>query len=184
MKSKNILVLTGSPRKGGNSELLADAFIKGAIKKGHTVNKFETAFKNIQGCKACDACWSNGKACVFEDDFMELVPFLNVAEVMVLCTPVYWFGMTAQIKLAIDKLYSYVKPSCPNKLKIKESCLITCAGDPGEEIFEGVVGTYKGIVNYLKWKDRGILTAPSVHGAGEVLKTDFVSKAEELGKSI
>ena len=182
--SKNILVLTGSPRKGGNSELLADAFIKGALGKGHKVNKFETAFKNIQGCKACKACWSNGKACVFDDDFMELVPLLNAADVIVLCTPVYWFGMSAQIKLAIDKLYSYMSSGCPNKLKIKESCLIACAGDEEKEVFEGVEGTYKGIVNYLKWKDRGMLTVPSVYEIGDVLETEFISRAEELGGSI
>jgi len=181
---KNILVLTGSPRKNGNSELLADAFIKGALESGHEVNKFETAFKSILGCKACEACWSNGKACVFDDDFIELTQFLNVAEVIVFITPVYWFGMTAQIKLAIDKLYSYMNSKCPNKLKIEESCLIACAGDEGEEVFEGVIGTYKGIVNYLKWKDRGILTVPSVYEIGDVLKTGYVLKAEEMGISI
>jgi len=180
---KNILVLTGSPRKGGNSELLADAFIKGAIESGHKVNKFETAFKSIQGCKACESCWSNGKACVFEDDFTELVPFLNVADIVVFSTPVYWFGMSAQIKLAIDRFYSYMNARCPNKLKIKESCLIACAADD-EEAFEGTVGTYKGIVNYLKWEDRGILTVPSVHNIGDVLKTGAILKAEEMGKSM
>ena len=182
--SKNILVLTGSPRKGGNSELLADAFIKGAMSKGHNVSKFETAFKRIHGCKACDACWTNGKACVFNDDFIELTPLLNVADIIVFCTPVYWFGMTAQIKLAIDKFYSYMVPRCPYKLNIKESCLITCAEDNNEEVFDGIIGNYKGIVNYLKWEDRGILTVPSVHGAGDVLKTDFIFKAEEMGKNI
>jgi len=182
--SKNILVLTGSPRKGGNSELLADAFIQGAEEKGHKVNKFETAFKSIQGCRACEACWSNGKACVYDDDFIELAQFLNVADVIVLCTPVYWFGMTAQIKLAIDKLYSYMNNRCPNKLKIKESCLISCAEDDDEKVFDGVIGTYKGIVNYLKWNDRGILSVPSVGIAGDVLKTGYVIKAQEMGKSI
>ena len=181
---KNILVLTGSPRKDGNSELLADAFIKGAIGSGHKVNKFETAFKNIHGCKACEACWNNGKACVFDDDFIELAPFLNAADVIVLCTPVYWFGMTAQIKLAIDRLYSYMSPKSPNKLNIKESCLIACAEDSDEEVFDGTAGTYKGIVNYLKWKDCGILTVPSVHKAGDVLRTEYILKAEEMGKNI
>ena len=181
---KNILVLTGSPRKGGNSEILADAFIKGAMENGHKVNKFETAFKNIQGCKACEACWSNGKACVFDDDFLELAPLLDAADVLVLCTPVYWFTMTAQIKLAIDKLYSYQRPNCPNRLNINESCLIACAEDSEAEVFAGVIGAYKGIVNYLNWKDRGILTVPSVNKAGDVLKTGYVLKAEEMGKQI
>jgi multimeric flavodoxin WrbA len=181
---KNVLVLTGSPRKGGNSEILADAFIKGAEVKGHKVNKFETATKSIQGCKACDACWSNGKACVFDDDFIELEHFLNDADVLVLCTPVYWFGMTAQIKSAIDKMYSYMSPNCPSKLNIKECCLIACAGDDDERVFEGVIGTYKGIVDYLKWNDRGMLIVPSVYKTGDVLKTGSIIRAEEMGKNI
>jgi multimeric flavodoxin WrbA len=182
--TKNILVLTGSPRKGGNSELLADAFIRGAIGNGYTVNKFETAFKSIQGCKACDACWREGKACVFDDDFFELSELLNFADSIALCTPVYWFGMTAHIKLAIDKLYAYTSPRCQNKLKIKESCLITCAEDDDEKVFEGIIGTYKGIVNYLGWEDKGILTVPSVCSAGDVLKTGFILKAEDMGKKM
>jgi multimeric flavodoxin WrbA len=181
---KNILVITGSPRKGGNSELLADAFINGAVANGHRVNKFEAANKSINGCRACEACWSNGKACVFEDDFIELAQFLYVADIIVLCTPVYWFGMTAQIKLAIDRLYSYMSPKCPIKLNIKESCLIACAEDSDEEVFDGTIGTYKGIINYLKWEDRGILTVPSVNKVGDVLKTEYILKAEEMGKNI
>ena len=181
---KNILVLTGSPRKGGNSELLADAFINGATANGHIVNKFETAFKNILGCKACGKCWSNGKPCIYDDDFVELAQFLNVADVIVFSTPVYFFGMTAQIKLAIDKLYSYMGSKCPIKLNIKEGCLITCAEDSIEEVFDGVIETYKGILHYLKWEDRGILTVPSVNKIGDVLKTDSIKKAEEMGRNM
>ena len=62
--------------------------------------------------------------------------------------------------------------------------VIACAGDEGEEVFEGVEGTYKGIVNYLKWKDRGILKVPSVYEIGDVLQTSYVLKAEEMGKNI
>ena len=182
--SKNILVLTGSPRKGGNSELLADAFINGALEKGHKVNKYESAFKSIHGCKACDACWSNEKVCVFEDDFIELAQFLNVADTIVFSTPVYWFGMSAQIKLAIDRLYSYMSPRCQNKLKIKESCLIACAEDNDEKVFEGILGTYRGIVNYLNWENRGILTVPSVYKKGDVLNTGFILKAEKMGNKL
>jgi len=75
--SRNILVLTGSPRKGGNSDLLADAFIKGAKAAGNRVDKYETGLKRIVGCKACDRCYSQGEACVFGDDFNALAPLLE-----------------------------------------------------------------------------------------------------------
>ena len=110
---KNILVLTGSPRKGGNSDLMADAFIKGAIAKGHQVIKFETAKKVIGGCKACDKCWSLGTACVFRDDFAELEPLIEKADVIVLATPLYWFNMSAQIKpRLIDCMHMTPRLAC------------------------------------------------------------------------
>ena len=65
--SKNILVITGSPRIGGNSDLLADAYIKGAKSTGHTVTKFETGLKKVGPCKACDTCWSKGTQMCIRD---------------------------------------------------------------------------------------------------------------------
>lgn len=182
--SKNILVITGSPRKHGNSDLLSEAFIKGADESGHSVSKFEAASLRIDGCKACDRCWSLGKPCVFDDGFSQLAPLLEKAEVLVLCTPVYWFGMSSQIKLAIDKFYAYVRPKSPRKLQIKESVLIACAGDDDNEVFDGLVGTYNGIVNYLGFEDKGMLLVPSVYNPGDVSKTKALEAAEDLGRQI
>ena len=86
---KNILVLTGSPRSNGNSFMLADAFIKGAEEAGHRVQRFDTARKQIDGCRACNQCFKHGKACLFDDDFNSLAPILKEAEVLVLATPLY-----------------------------------------------------------------------------------------------
>ena len=179
---KSILVLTGSPRKNGNSDLMADAFIKGANAQGHQITKFETARKTIGGCKACDKCWSQGNACVFRDDFSELEPLVEKADILVLASPLYWFSMSAQIKAAIDRLYAYDAPNCQRPLKIKESVLLTC-GD-GSEVFDGLIKTYTHIVNYLKWKDAGILAVPNVKDKGDILKTDALLQAELLGKKI
>lgn len=179
---KNILVITGSPRMEGNSDLMADAFIKGAKAKGHKVTKFETAGKSIAGCRACDKCWSQGNACVFRDDFSELEPLVETADVLVLVSPLYWFSMSAQIKAAIDRLYAYDAPNCLRPLNIKESILLTCAA--GSEVFDGIISTYKYIVNYLKWKDAGILAVPNVQEKGDILKTDALLQAELLGEKI
>ena len=85
--SKNILILTGSPRKGGNIDKLADAFISGAEQAGHTAVKYATATKNIMGCKACNRCFSKGTACVFSDDFNELAPLVEQADRIVFAMP-------------------------------------------------------------------------------------------------
>jgi multimeric flavodoxin WrbA len=182
--SKNILVLTGSPRKGGNSEMMADAFIKGAQASGHTVNKFDTAAKTISGCKACETCWSKDTACSFKDDFTELEPLLENADTLVFVTPLYWFGMSAQLKSAIDKFYAYAVPGCKRPLKIKESILMICGADEDPKIFNGAIETYKGIADYMKWQNRGILAVPKVSGKGDIAHTDALQQAEKLGTDI
>lgn len=183
--SKNILLLTGSPRQLGNSALLADAFIQGAKSAGHAVQVFETAFHPVLPCKACDKCWSNDKPCIFEDDFSKLAPMLEEADVLVLCTPLYWFTMSAQLKAAVDKLYAYMQPNAKRKLKIKE-CVLLCTAEGTEEDgdFEGLKATYKSIADYLKWTDRGRVLAGKTWEAGEIINTGKLKEALELGKTI
>ena len=106
---KNILILTGSPRVGGNSDLMADAFQKGAESAGHKVIRYEAGRNAILPCRACESCFSNGKACVWDDRFSnELAPLIEEADVIVLATPLYWFTFPAQLKAAIDKMYSFI----------------------------------------------------------------------------
>ena len=180
--SKNILVLTGSPRKNGNTDLAAEAFAKGARAKGHTVTLFNAA-KNIGGCKACDACWSKGNACVFNDAFTDLEPLLEKADAIVFATPMYWFGFSAQIKSAIDRIYAYASPKAARPLKLKESALIVCAGDTDMHVFDGIVPTFEIMLNYMNWRNVGILTIPGVMDKGDIKKSDALEKAEKLGLS-
>lgn len=182
--TKNILVITGSPRKNGNSDLMADAFIKGAQSKGHQVVKFSAATKTISGCRACDTCWSKDHACTFRDGFTELEPFLEEADAIAFASPLYWFGMSSQIKAAIDRMYAYDMENRKTSLKIKEGILLVCGACEGMEIFDGVIASFKGILNYMKWQEGGILTVPEVSDKGDILKTDALEKAEQLGKSL
>lgn len=180
--SKNILVITGSPRKEGNSAMLAEAFAKGAREKGHAVTLFN-ASKNIGGCQACDTCWSTGRACSFVDAFTKLEPLLEKADSIVFATPLYWFSFPAQIKAAIDRLYAYVSPKALRPLKIKESALLACAGDAEAHVFDGLVTSFENIAQFLNWHNAGILSFLSVMEAGDILKTDALEKAEQFGKS-
>lgn len=182
--SKNVLVITGSPRKNGNSELMADAFIKGALSKGHQVTKFNAAAKTINGCRACDTCWSNGHACSFIDGFTELEPLLGKADTVAFASPLYWFGMSSQIKAAIDRLYAYTAKDCKVPLNITESVMLICGAGDDMEIFNGAIETYKGIANYLNWKNAGILAIPKVSAKGDILETDALQRAEQLGRTL
>ena len=181
---KNILIITGSARKQGNSALLAEAFTKGAREAGHEVMIFDSAANPVEGCIACDTCWSKGKACSFDDGFDTLSPLLEKADTLVLCGPLYWFTFTALQKAAIDKFYAYMVPQCPNKLKLKEILLLMCAEDTDPAAFAGPEATYKSIVDYLKLTDKGSLLVPGVWAKGDIKKTEALAKAEQMGREI
>jgi multimeric flavodoxin WrbA len=174
--------LTGSPRTGGNSDLLAAAFIKGATQAGHEVVECQVGRKSIMGCKACDTCYSTGKPCSFDDDFNNIAPLLETAEAIIFITPLYWFTFPTQIKAVIDKMYAFIIGR--KKLKINESMLLVCAEAADEAYFEGIVSTYKILADYQKWTDRGQLTVPGVYKKGDVLSTNYLELAEKMGRSI
>lgn len=180
--SKKILVLTGSPRRGGNSDLLAEAFIRGAEASGHKITRFECGHKNIKPCLACDACYSKKGACIWGDDFNELAPLLECSDTIVLITPLYWFTFPAQIKSALDKMYALLIGG--RKSSIQESMLLVCGECENSSDFEGITDTYQKIALYQQWKDSGILVAPGVLNKGDILKTKFLEKAEQMGRII
>lgn len=182
--SKNILIITGSPRKGGNSDTLAEAFIKGAEANGNEVSVFRAAHDLVNGCRACDACWSKGKPCVFSDGFEKLAPLLEKADMLVLCSPVYWFGFSAQLKSAVDKFYSYESSNRKTALKISETILLLCAEDTDPHVFAGPTATYKGICDFKGWKDRGMITVVNVGAKGDIVGNEALAEAEKLGLTV
>ena len=106
--SKKVVVVTGSPRKNGNSFAMTDAFIQAAQAKGHTVTRFDAAMMKIGGCHACETCYKTGKACSFDNDFNTIAPAILEADAVVFTMPVYWYSIPAQIKGVIDRLFSFV----------------------------------------------------------------------------
>lgn len=182
--AKNVLILSGSPRKGSNTEMLLQAFQRGAEAAGHQVAVFDTAAKQIGGCRACQACWSKETACVFQDGFTELEPLLEAADVLVLASPIYWFALSAQLKAAIDRLYAYNREQTRRPLKIKETALLLVAGDTEVSVFEGAVKSYELMMNYLGWQDCGRVLVPDVNDRGAIAGNAALQKAEELGKAI
>ena len=100
---KKIVVITGSPRKNGNSFAMTDAFIQAAEARGHTITRFDAAMKKVGGCRACETCFKTGKACSFDDDFNTIAPAILEADAVVFTMPVYWYSIPAQIKGVIDR---------------------------------------------------------------------------------
>ncbi len=178
---KKILVITGSARTNGNSDLMAEAFIKGASGAGHDIMKVNVGKKGIKGCIACNTCFSKGKACSFDDDFNELAPLLEKADAIVIVTPLYWFSFPSQIKATIDKLYSFIIGG--KVLYIKESMLLVCGETKDESEFEGIIKSYELIAAFEKWKNRGHVVVTEVNDIGDVRSGDALGKIEQLGKS-
>lgn len=179
---KNILVLIGSARVGGNTHLLADAFIKGATKAGHEVVRYEVGRKNIKGCIGCDTCYSKGTPCTFDDDFNDIAPKIEKADVIVFATPLYWFNFPSKLKGVIDKMYSFIIGG--KKINVKESVLLVCGEDTDESAFDGIISTYTKINAYQQWTDIGTLIVPGVLNKGDILSTNYLARAEEIGSNI
>lgn len=182
---KNILVITSSPRKHGNSDMMADAFIRGAESAGHTVNKYEAAFTKISGCRACDTCWRKGVPCSYNDDFNEkFAPLLEQADTLIFCMPLYYYGFPASIQATLEKTYSFLMPQSPIKMKISETALLLCGGDSELELYSGATQTYKHISERFQWHDRGMVVAAGVMEKGAITDTDYLEQSETLGKNI
>lgn len=179
---KNILVLVGSARKDGNSDLMADAFIAEANKKGHRVTKFNVGSKHMTGCIDCKTCFSKNVPCNFDQDFNELAKLLETADVLILATPLYWYNFPAQLKAAIDKIHAYHIGH--KKLPINESCLLACGEDKTEESFAGLIATYKLIAGFEGWAIRGIVVVPGVGARGAIKQTNGLVSCAELGRKI
>jgi multimeric flavodoxin WrbA len=179
---KNILVLTGSFRKNGNSDLMADAFIRGAEENGHHVTKFETAYKSFSVCKACKQCYSNGQACPYDKAFSELAPYVLDADVLVISTPLYWFTFPAPLKAALDKFYSFM--IADKSIKMKESVLLACGEGEDISTFSGLTKSYEMMADYCGWINKGSIIATGVGNKGEIVKTGILEKIEQLGRDI
>ena len=180
--SKKIVVITGSPRKNGNSFAMTDAFIKTAEAKGHIITRFDAALKKVGGCRACETCFSTGKACTFDDDFNTIAPAILEADVIVFTMPVYWYSIPAQIKGVIDRIFSMVVDG--KDIAGKECALITCCEEDDMSVMDGVRIPIERMAALNKWKMAGEVLIPGVLNVGDIDKTEGCKKAADLANTI
>lgn len=174
-----ILVITGSPRKNGNSNTLADRFVEGAKEAGHEVLRFDAAFKEVHPCIACNRCGMNGP-CVFKDDFEFVRKHIVDADAVVFATPMYYFGISAQIKAVIDRFYAI-----NGMIHVpKKAVLMMTYADDSRRKEEPILTHYEVLLEYLGWTDAGRIVAPGVWTAGSINRTKYPKQAYELGRTI
>ena len=180
--SKKIVVITGSPRKNGNSFAMTEAFIKAAEEKGHSVKRFDAATMNLGGCHACETCYKTEKACSFDDDFNLIAPFISEADVVVFSMPVYWYSIPSQIKAVIDKLYSFCVAG--KDIAGKECMLIACCEEDDMSVLDGVRIPVERSAALMKWHMSGEVLIPGVLNVGDIEKTDGCQQAAALAEKI
>ena len=178
-KKMKILALTGSPRKDGNSALLADNFIKGVQEAGHHIERFDAAFKKVHPCVACNHCGMNGP-CIFNDDFNFVREHIVDADAVVFATPMYYFGVSAQLKAVIDRFYALNGQIH----RPKKAVLLMTYANTAESEAKPIVSHYETLLNYLGWTDAGRVIASGVWTAGAVNDTKYPEQAYELGRKI
>ncbi|MGM9572519.1 MAG: flavodoxin family protein [bacterium] len=174
-----VVVLTGSPHANGTTFVLAEQFIQGAQAKGHDIFRFDAAFKNIHPCQGCDACGMNGP-CVQKDDIEnELIMHLARADLIALISPVYYFHVTAQLKILIDRFYSRT-----GSISGKRSVLLAAAGSNTELTLRSLEKYYATLASYMRWQIEGKVLAAGCATREQILQTEFPKAAYELGYSL
>ena len=166
-----ILVLNGSPRPKGSTKQMVDAFRSGAESAGHRVDVIDVCRKKIAGCLACEYCHTKGNGvCVQKDDMQEVYSLLGEADMLVIASPIYYHGVSGQLKCVLDRFYSAAYPRKPRNLK--KVAMILSSGDP--EMYDGAMFSYKGdFLEYLGLEDMGVFTAYGMENGS-------VSKLKEL----
>lgn len=177
--SKKVLILSGSPRKAGNSDILCEEFMRGAVESDNEVEKIRVAEKKIGYCIACYACLGTG-VCAIKDDMAEVMQKIIDADVIVLASPVYFYSIDAQLKALIDRTVCRW-----TEVKNKEFYYIMTAADSGMESMETTLACFRGYADCVEGaKEMGIIYGTGVYEKGEILDKKTTLEAYEMGKGV
>lgn len=176
----NIVVLEGSPNKNGSSNMLAEHFIHGAEEKGHHIQVIDTAHINISPCTGCISCGYNGP-CAQKDDMEQIRSVILDADMLVFVTPLYYYGMSAQLKTLIDR-FCAINSSIQRKNM--KSALLTVAWNSDDWTFDALKAHYHTLVKYLNLKDQGMVLGRGCGSPSMTRSSGYPKEAYKLGKSI
>lgn len=181
---KKILVITGSPRKKGNSNKLVTAFIGGAVAAGHDVEVFDGASANMDGCHGDKSCSQRG-FCGLKDDGVRMNELMRQADVLVLASPVYWKGFTSHIKKVMDRFYQFSFPKGRETIHITDTYLIATAASPDKEVFDPLVSGFELMNALLGFQAKGMLLCPGLDGPDAVKDhREYLEEAVKMGAAV
>lgn len=171
-----IVVLNGSPRKNGNTEIMVKAFAEAASK--HEVVILDIAAMQIGGCLGCRYCYSHSGECIQKDDMAKVSDIVRDADMLVFASPIYWFDITSQLKSVIDRLYAFGSTG----FSFNKTALLLDAG--ADHVFDAAEAQYKAMTSYLKWEDMGIIKIPYMTEKGGMSDSDKLADVIALAESL
>lgn len=180
MDTKKILVLSASARKGGNTDLLCDEFIRGAKLAGHTVEKLHVAFMQVKGCMGCRVCQGNGGLCVQQDDMTEIYAKIKAADVIVYASPVYFYSFNAQLKAVMDRTFAIEKV-----IHGKTVYLITTGAAPKREYMSLITEHFRRYISCFNHLTiGGIIIGCGTTEKKDIIGSATIQEAYEMGKNL
>ena len=180
-KNMKIVVITSSPhpKDESTSIYLADRFTEGAKSAGHEVFTFDAANEETHPCQGCDRCGMDGP-CIFQDAIeKKLMPKMLEADMLVLTTPLYYYGMSAQLKTIVDRFYSRT-----GKLNGKKSMLISTAYNSADWTFQALAAHYDTLVRYMNWTDAGQVLGVGCGSRSLAERSEFGEMARKIGANL
>lgn len=178
--SKKVLILSGSPRKGGNSDRLCDEFLRGALESGNEAEKIRVSEKKIAACSGCYYCSNNGGKCVHADDMAEVLQKMIDADVLVLASPVYFYSIDAQLKAVIDRTVARWL-----EVKNKELYYIVTMADEELSSADTTLACMRGYAECVEGAvEKGVIIGNGVYEIGEIENTAVLKSAYEAGKNV
>ena len=180
-ESMKIVVINSSPHseEQSTSRYLAKKFVDGATSAGHEIFVFDAANEKTNPCRGCDQCGMDG-ACIFDDAIeTKLMPQMLRADLLVLVTPLYYFGMSAQLKTVVDRFYSRT-----TKLSGKKSMIMATAWNTADWTMEALKNHYETLVRYMSWQDVGQVWATGCGSRSMVERSEFGDMAYKIGAAL
>ncbi|MDV8115892.1 flavodoxin family protein [Bacillus sp. BAU-SS-2023] len=177
--SKNVLVLSGSPRKSGNSDLLCNQLVLGAKEVGNKVEKIFLSEKKIGYCRGCYACESSGR-CVQKDDMEDILEKIVNSDVIVMASPVYFYTIDAQIKTLIDRTVARY-----TEINNKEFYFIVTAAVNNKKLLERTIECFRGFIDCLEGaEEKGVIYGTGAWQKGDIKNKKEMKEAYDMGKTI
>jgi len=176
-----IVVLAGSMRRHGNTESLVSSFTEGAKQNGNEVTVLSVADYHVAPCTGCNACRKReNKDCVIKDDMQQVFSILKGADIIVLASPVYFYGLSARLKAIIDRLHQPAR----SELNVKRLGLLLVAADTLPAVFDAIKLQYHLILDYFHLQTIGEVLAYGVEAVGDIKGKPVLEDAYLLGRKV